>query len=77
MTAIHQQKQEARREIIDNLKDYYRDLPREQLESMAVQFARIVASRMTLRELFDWRKRVRRAKAEEIEIEDEVKEVQI
>ena len=63
MTAIHQQKREARREIIDNLKDYYRDLPRQELEDIAVQLARIVASKMALKGLRDWLERIRKATA--------------
>ena len=54
MAAIHQQKREIRREIVDRLTSHYKNLTRENLESLAVQLARIVTSNMTLRELQSW-----------------------
>lgn len=64
MIAIHQQKRQARRQIIQDLKGYYRNLPRQELEYIALRLAEIVAFKMTLAGLQGWPDRICKAMTE-------------
>lgn len=68
MAAIHQQKREARRQIIEDLTAHYRALPRKDLEKVAVSLARVAAlnlSLLSLRDLRDWQDSIRDARCNE------------